>query len=64
MQNQHRIDSILELLKLFNSNKSDFEPGDLIIDSKSIPIASDFEIGMLAETEFLLIISLILSVFA
>ena len=29
----------------FLKSKSDFDPGDLIIDSKSIPIASDFEMG-------------------
>jgi hypothetical protein len=43
------------------NNKSDFEPGELTIDIKSIPIASDFDMGISPSTEFFFKISLIRS---
>ncbi len=43
------------------NNKSDLDLGELTIEVKSIPIASDFDIGISPSTEFFFKISLILS---
>ena len=46
-----------------SNNKSDFNPGDLIICSKLIPIDSDFASGISSDIAFLFTISFILSFF-